>query len=182
MNPFDNPAGRYDSGFHIEQVCFERVFDAPGRTGNFSFEAGGKRQYGVILHGGEVPREGARIAVALAEPGNWQTIRAWRDLSTPDVHLYETVGMVLLEYAWLVYFCLPVVFGVTWLTFGLWAAVLVVTFLLCAGGAYLRHVIVRNRRLRRALGELDPPAPPRAGKRRLSWLARLRCALIGIAS
>lgn len=155
MNPFDNAAGRYDSSFHIEQVCFERVFDAPGRTGNFSFEAGGKRQYGVILHGGEVPREGARVAVALAKPGNWQTIRAWRDLSTPDVHIYETVGMVVLDYLWLVAFSLPVVFGITWITFGLWAAVLVVASLLAAGAVYLRQVVVRNRRMARALGGLD---------------------------
>lgn len=182
MNAFDITVSRYDSTFHIEQVCFERIFDAPGRSGHFSFEAGGKRQYGVILHGGSVPREGDRVAVALAEPGNWQTIRAWRDLATPDVHLYETVGDVMLGYAWFGYFSLPVVAGVTWLAFGPWAALLAVALLLWAGAAYLRRVARRNRRMDQALRDLDPPAPPAGGKRRPAWLARLGWAWFGSAS
>lgn len=179
MNPFDNAANRYDSSFHIEQVCFERIFDAPSRSGNFSFEAGGKRQYGVMLHGGDVPHEGARYAVALAEPGNWQTIRAWRDLSTPDVHLYETVGSVLFTYAWFGYMGLPIVFGVMWLAFGLWAGLLAVVFLLGAGAAYLRRVVVRNRRMDQALRDVDPAAPPGTGKRRPSWFARFSWVWFG---
>jgi len=151
MNPFDNAAGRYDSTFHVETVCFERIFDAPARTGSFSFEAAGKRHYGVILHGGDVPREGARYAVALAEPGNWQTIRAWRDLSTSDVHLHETVWMVVMEYAWLVYFVFPLLLGMALFGLGGWAALAVLAASVWAGAAWLRRVVRRNRAMARAL-------------------------------
>lgn len=151
MNSFDNAASRYDDGFHIERVCFERIFDAPHRSGNFSFEAGGKRQYGVILQGGDVPAQGSHYAVALAEAGNWQTIRAWRDLSTPDVHIYETAWQVALNYAWFGYMGLPVVFGVAWMSLGLVPALLVLALLVGLGAAYFRRVVRRNRCMEQAL-------------------------------
>ncbi|MGF6273097.1 hypothetical protein ABIB38_001455 [Massilia sp. UYP11] len=178
MQSLDTTNTRYITAFHLEQVCFERIFDAPGRTGYFSFEAAGKRQYGVMLPDGEVPREGAHYAVVLAEKDNWQAIMAWRDLSTPHVYIRETAWQVVRNYAWLGYVGMPAVLGVTLVAFGGWAALAVLALMLWGGAAYLRHVIRRNRRIEQALLDVPPQAPP--GMRcdhTVSWRTRVIKAL-----
>lgn len=174
MKSIDTTNSRYVTEFHLERVCFERIFDAPGRTGHFSFEAAGKRQFGVMLPEGDVPREGAHYAVILAEKGNWQAVMAWRDLSTPHVYIRETAWQVVGQYAWLAYFGMPAVLGVTFVAFGGWAALAVLGLTVWGGVAYLRHVIRRNRRIEQALLDVPPQAPP--GMRldhTVSWRTRV---------
>ena len=70
---------------YIETVRFERVFDV--QSGAFSFEGGGKREFAVMFDHARVPTAGSTFAVALGEPGNWQKVLGWRDLSSPTVGL-----------------------------------------------------------------------------------------------
>jgi hypothetical protein len=154
---------RHDTGMHLHQVRFERIFDAPGRTGMFSFEAGGKREYGVQLFGGAVPRAGSRYAVVLAEADNWQTIVGWRNLETPDVHLRETVLQTVFQQAWLAYAGLPVLLAITLLTTSLPVALLVLALAIVAAVVHLRRVRQRARALAALLRGVPPPIPPGAG-------------------
>lgn len=164
MKHRDPQSPAYGAGLHLEQVCFERVFDAPGPNSIFSFEAAGMRQYGVNFAGSPVPQAGARFAVVLAEPGNWQKVLGCRDLATPDVYLRETVWGVVSDFAFLGYFGLPVVLGITLMAFGGWAALAVLILSVWAAAAYLRHVLRRSRAIARMLREAPPSVPPGAGR------------------
>lgn len=168
----------YDSELHLEQVRFERVFDAPGPNGVFSFEAGGRREYGVSFLGSPVPRAGSQFAVVLAERGNWQTVLGCRDLATPDIYLRQTVWQVASDFAWLAYVAVPVVAGMTLAAVGGWAALAVVALSVWAGAAYLRRVLRRSRTIARMLREAPPRVPPGAGRDPdPSWAQRILRAL-----
>ena len=67
---------RVEDVAEIVQITFDRVFDVQGRM--FSFESGGRKEYGVSFSDGTVPRDGSRYAVALVEDGNWQKVIGWR--------------------------------------------------------------------------------------------------------
>lgn len=152
---------RHATGLHLEVVRFERIFDAPGRTvGMFSFEAAGKREYGVRLFDGAVPRAGSHYAVVLAEQGNWQTIIGWRDLATPDVYLRQTVLRTLFEQAWLAYVGLPVLLLIAVITSSLWIALAVLAVALVACVVYLRRVWQRARAIDTLLRNVPPQVPP----------------------
>jgi len=81
---------------HIERVRFDRVFDTQPRGGAFSFDSAGKTVYGVALPGRRIPREGATLALVLAQAGNWQSVLGWRDLGTQETALADSVlGIVV---------------------------------------------------------------------------------------
>lgn len=136
---------RHDTGPHLELVRFERIFDAPGGTGMFSFEADGRCEYGVRLFDGAVPHAGARYAVVLAEAGNWQTIVGWRDLSMPDVVLRDTVLQAALRQAWLAYLGVPALLAIALLTARLWPPLVVLALMLSASVTCLYRVRRRGR-------------------------------------
>jgi len=72
---------------HIERIRIDRVFDAQPRSGDFSFDTGGRAVYGVRLPGGAIPREGATLALAFRRPGDWSSLAGWRDLDSHEVVL-----------------------------------------------------------------------------------------------
>ena len=145
----------------IVQLTFDRVFDVQGRM--FSFESGGKKQYGVSFSDGTVPRDGARYAVALVEEGNWQKVVGWRDLSTPHVVLAETAWDVARDQAWSLYWFGPVfVFGAL-LFVGGWAALAVLALFLWGAVYFVRRARERNRLVDQALRDIPPAAPPGSG-------------------
>ncbi|WP_306397425.1 hypothetical protein [Telluria beijingensis] len=80
---------------HVERVRFDRVFDVRERLEEFSFEDGGRPVYGVRALGLGIPREGAIYAVVFLEPGNWETVVGWRDLTTARVELRRSNWTVI---------------------------------------------------------------------------------------
>lgn len=155
------------TGFHLEQVRFERIFDAPGHTGLFSFEAGGQRQFGVDLLDSEVPREGSHYAFVLAEPGNWQTLLGWRDLSTPDVVVRDTTRQCAPYVVSMAYSLVPMLMAFGWLVFGAWTVPVIAVLALCAAVLYVRLALRRSRTIERMLCEVPPQVPPGAGRKRM---------------
>ncbi|WP_306397426.1 hypothetical protein [Telluria beijingensis] len=145
----------------IVQLTFDRVFDVQGRM--FSFESGGRKEYGVSFSDGTVPRDGARYAVALVEESNWQKVIGWRDLSTPNVVLAETAWDVAHEQAWSLYWFGPFfIFGAL-LFLGIWAALAVLVLFLWGAVYFVRQARERNRLVDQALRDVPPAAPPGSG-------------------
>lgn len=142
----------------IETVQFDRVFDV--QSGTFSFEAGGKREYSVVLDHKTVPRAGDSYAVALDEPGNWQKIVGWRDLTSATVGLKRSAWAVassLLLDIYLFGIIIPaaaLVFG------GVWAGLLAVVVMMVGAGAIVYGAALHNRKVARALRDVPPTAPP----------------------
>jgi hypothetical protein len=173
MNRHDSTRSRGSTGFDLEQVRFERIFDAPSRTGTFSFEADGKRQFGVDLLDSEVPHEGSHYAFVLAEPGNWQTLLGWRDLSTSRVVVRDTLRQLAPHIVWMAYAIVPLVMVLAWRLFGGWAVPVVAALAVCAGLAFARTLLRRHRTIERILCEVPPAAPPGSGRERTqSWRQR----------
>ncbi|MEM8512134.1 hypothetical protein RCH14_001434 [Massilia sp. MP_M2] len=139
---------------HIETVRFERVFDV--QSGMFSFEAGGKREFAVAFDHESVPNAGSTFAVALSEPGNWQKVLGWRDLSSPTVGLRYSAWFMAIDLLLDTYFIGIVVLAAALLFGGPWAAL--VAFIAMALGAVALVVAsaVRNRQIERALLSVSP--------------------------
>jgi Flp pilus assembly protein TadB len=165
-------SARVEDFAHIVQVTFDRVFDVQGSL--FSFESGGKKEYGVNFSDGTVPRDGSRYAIALVERGNWQKVVGWRDLSTPDVVLAESAWDVALAQAWIVYWFGPFFVLGALLFLGGWVALAVLLLFLWAAVYFVRQARERNRLVDQALRDIPPAAPPgngpRIGKTGKTWL------------
>jgi hypothetical protein len=73
-----------ETAMHVENIRFDEVFDAAESSGCFSFRSDSRTVYGVRLHNRVIPRSGSTFAVAFAEPGNWNTVLGWRELSSAD--------------------------------------------------------------------------------------------------
>jgi hypothetical protein len=73
-----------ETGMHVQNIRFDEVFDAAESSGFFSYRSDGRTVYGVRLHNRVIPRSGSTFAVAFAEPGNWNTLLGWRELSSAD--------------------------------------------------------------------------------------------------
>ena len=78
-------------------VKFDRVFDLHRRVGGpyathtqFSFESDGHTQYSVSAPGLPTIEAGMTVTVVLAEPGNWQSLKGWRNWSNGSYALPET--------------------------------------------------------------------------------------------
>lgn len=155
----------------IVQVTFDRVFDVQGML--FSFESGGKKEYGVSFSDGSVPRSGSRYAVALVEEGNWQKIIGWRDLATTEVVLAETGWDAAWSQAEMLYILAPAFIVAALVFIGPWAALVMLGLFLGFAVWFVRRAVLRNRLVDQALRDVDPPAPagngPRIGKRGKRW-------------
>jgi len=138
---------------HIETVRFDRVFDV--KWGYFSFEANGKPEYGVAFDGEVVPRAGATFAVVLDEPGNWQKVTGWRDLSSATVGLKRSAWDIAFDLVMDMYlFGLLIPF--TALLFGgPWAGLLAVVAMVLAAGAIVVGAVLHNRQIERVLHALS---------------------------
>lgn len=178
MSRHNSIHSRDKTGFHLEQVRFERIFDAPGRTGTFSFEADGKRQFGVDLLDSEVPCEGSHYAFVLAEQGNWQTPLGWRDLSTSRVVVRDKLRQFAPHIVWMAYAIVPLMMGLAWRLFGGWAVPVVAVLTVCAGLAFVRTLRQRHRTIERMLCEVPPETEPGAGCRcKQTWRQRFTTLL-----
>ena len=139
---------------HIETVRFERVFDVHG--GLFSFQADGKREFAVVFDHKSVPTAGSTFAVALSEPGNWQNVIGWRDLSASRIGLKSSPWFIatdlLLEmcFSGIALLAAAVVFG------GPWAALVAFIALVVGSCTLVIVCALRNRRIRRALLAISP--------------------------
>jgi len=153
---------------HIETVRFDRVFDV--QSGTFSFEAGGKRQFAVIFDNELVPTAGSTFAVALDEPGNWQQVIGWRDVSGSTVGLKRSavwVALDLLFDIWIIGIVIPIaalLFG------GPWAGLVALVAMLVGAVAIVVGCARRNRQIERALlavspGQAGAVTTPFAGQR-----------------
>lgn len=145
----------------IVQVTFDRVFDVQGRM--FSFESGGRKEYGVSFSDGTVPRDGSRYAVALVEDGNWQKVIGWRDLSTDDVYLAESGWDAAWSQASILYLFAPVFIAAVLVFIGPWPALALLVLFVSSSAWIVRRAVQRNRLVEQALRDLDPPAPPGTG-------------------
>lgn len=158
----------------IQQVCFDRVFDAQPDSGDFSFESAGKRQFGVRLAPGHIPRAGATYAVALRAKDDWQKIIGWRDLSTPHVTLMQSTWDVLCGEMYILYMAGPGFIAAALVFFGGWAMLAALLLLLCLAAWTIRWAARRNRLVEQALREVPPAAPPGSGPViPASWPGRL---------
>jgi hypothetical protein len=143
---------------YIETIHFDRVFDV--QSGNFSFEAGGKRQFGVVFDHEVVPRVGDTYAVALDAQGNWQKVVGWRDLATATVGLKRSAWAVASDLFFDIYI-LGLIFPAAALVFsGIWTALLTVVVMVLAAGAIVRGAVLHNRKVVRALRAVPPSVPP----------------------
>lgn len=157
---------------HIEQISFDRVFDGQALTGSFSFERGGWPVYGVSVPGMAIPTEGATYAVAFAEPGNWEKVLGWRDLSTPTVYLRETTWQFAIRRLPFLYLAAPVPVGMAMAVGGYRAATPLAALMLLAFAAAVRRAGWRNRWIRQALQAGRPavrPAMPSGWRAGLMW-------------
>jgi len=142
----------------VEQVRFDSVFDVQARAGLFSFKAGGRPHYGVVLPGRTIPREGARYKVVMAQAGNWHSVLGWRDLDSGRVTLHESVAGIawrMIESTWC--YALPVLAIGLWIS-GPWGAL---GGLLLGAGALAfkgRRALKRHRAVCRALHATTPAA------------------------
>ncbi|MGM9481883.1 hypothetical protein ACS5PN_11925 [Roseateles sp. NT4] len=73
-------------------LTLERVFDIQRyesarhrpRTTHFSFEAGGRKHYGVRVAGWPRVQAGDNLTAVLRSADNWQTLAGWKNLSTGE--------------------------------------------------------------------------------------------------
>jgi hypothetical protein len=139
---------------YIETVRFERVFDV--QSGTFSFEAGGKCEFAVVLDHARAPMAGSTYAVALSEPGNWQKVLGWRDLSSPTVGLTYNPRFIVIDLVLDLYLLGLAVFAATWLFGGPWAALAAFVAMVFGSVAPVVFNALRNRQVEQALLAVSP--------------------------
>jgi hypothetical protein len=139
---------------YIETVRFERVFDV--QSGTFSFEAGGKCEFAVVLDHKRAPTAGSTYAVALSEPGNWQKVLGWRDLSSPTVGLTYNPRFIVIDLVLDLYLLGLAVFAAAWLFGGPWAALAAFVAMVFGSVAPVVFNALRNRQVEQALLAVSP--------------------------
>ena len=139
---------------HIKTVRFERVFDV--QSGTFSFEAGGKCEFAVVLDHKRAPTAGSAFAVALSEPGNWQKVLGWRDLSSPTVGLTYNPRFIVIDLVLDLYLLGLAVFAAAWLFGGPWAALAAFVAMVFGSVAPVVFNALRNRQVEQALLAVSP--------------------------
>jgi hypothetical protein len=145
---------------HVECIRFDEVFDAPARTGAFSFRSGGRATYGITLPGRAIPRAGTALAVAFARPGDWAGVLGVRDLATGRVLLRAPAWLVTLDTlcdAWLLG---PALLALGLAAGGLAGAAIALALLTGAAGWLLVRAVRANRQIRAALGAAGSEPPP----------------------
>jgi len=139
---------------YIETVRFERVFDV--QSGTFSFEAGGKCEFAVVLDHERAPTAGSTFAVALSEPGNWQKVLGWRDLSSPTVGLTYNPRFIVIDLVLDLYLLGLAVLAAAWLFGGPWAALAAFVAMVLGSVAPVVFSALRNRQVEQALLAVSP--------------------------
>lgn len=139
---------------YIETVRFERVFDV--QSGTFSFEAGGKCEFAVVLDHKRAPTAGSTFAVALSEPGNWQKVLGWRDLSSPTVGLTYNPRFIVIDLVLDLYLLGLAVLAAAWLFGGPWAALAAFVAMVLGSVAPVVFSALRNRQVEQALLAVSP--------------------------
>ncbi|MBB6136375.1 hypothetical protein HD842_004553 [Massilia aurea] len=139
---------------YIETVRFERVFDV--QSGTFSFEAGGKCEFAVVLDHARAPTAGSTYAVALSEPGNWQKILGWRDLSRPTVGFTYRPWFLAVDLVLDLYLLGFAILVAAWLFGGPWAALAAFVSLVLGAVARIAFSALRNRQIEQALLAVSP--------------------------
>lgn len=143
---------------HIETVRFERVFDV--QSGTFSFEAEGKREFAVVFDHKSVPAAGSTFAVAFEEPGNWQTVTGWRDLSTTRVKLQRSAWVIAIDMLLDMYLygipILVIVLGGALVLGGLWACLVALVLIMLGACAIVVGGALHNRQIEQALLAVSP--------------------------
>jgi len=139
---------------YIETVRFERVFDV--QSGTFSFEAGGKCEFAVVLDHARAPMAGSTYAVALSEPGNWQKVLGWRDLSSPTVGFTYSPWFLGLDLVLDLYLLGIAVLAAAWLFGGPWAALAAFVAMVLGSVGRVGFSALRNRQIARALLAVSP--------------------------
>lgn len=139
---------------YIETVRFERVFDV--QSGTFSFEAGGKCEFAVVLDHARAPTAGSAFAVALGEPGNWQKVLGWRDLSSPTVGLTYNPRFIVIDLVLDLYLLGLAVLAAAWLFGGPWAALAAFVAMVLGSVAPVVFSALRNRQVEQALLAVSP--------------------------
>lgn len=140
---------------HVERVRFDRVFDVHEHRKEFSVESGGRPVYGITALGLGIPREGASYAVAFLEPGNWETVVGWRDLSTARVELRRSNWAVI---TLAMPFWVPMMPGVIAVSDDPGASKVFLTLaatIIVASVVHGGRGLLRNRRAERALREAN---------------------------
>lgn len=140
---------------HIERIDFDEVFDVQAGRGDFSFRSRGQVHYGVHLRPGTVPQAGAAWLVAFSRRGDWSSVLAWRNIRHGTIAFKEAAWLAMLSelatLAWMAPF-----FLVAALLLAGPGTALAVLLLICAyAGLRLVRIGNRNRRLRRALREVE---------------------------
>jgi hypothetical protein len=139
---------------YIETVRFERVFDV--QSGIFSFEAGGKCEFAVVFDHKRVPTAGSTFAVVLSEPGNWQKVLGWRDLSSPTVGFTYSPWFMAIDLVLDLYFLGIAVFAAAWLFGGPWAALAAFAAMVLGEVGLVVFSALRNRQIGQALLAVSP--------------------------
>jgi len=139
---------------HIETVRFERVFDVYG--GLFSFQADGKREFAVVFDHKSVPTAGSTFAVALSEPGNWQNVIGWRDLSSSRIGVKRSPWFIATDLLLEMCFGGIALLAAAWVAGGPLAALVAFIALAVGSGTIVTVCALRNRRIRRALLAVSP--------------------------
>jgi hypothetical protein len=144
---------------HVECIRFDDVFDAPARTGVFSFRSGGRATYGVTLPGRAIPPAGTTLAVAFARAGDWSGPLGVRDPATGRITLHAPAWLVALDAlcdAWLVG---PALLGLGLAAGGLAGVAVALVLLTGAASWVLARAVRANRRVRAALSAAGAPPP-----------------------
>ena len=139
---------------YIETLRFERVFDV--QSGTFSFEAGGKCEFAVVLDHARAPTAGSTYAVALGEPGNWQKVLGWRDLSRPTVGFTYSPWFLALDLVLDLYLLGIAVLAAAWLFGGPWAALAAFVAMVLGSVGRVVFSALRNRQIEQALLAVSP--------------------------
>ena len=85
----------------LETVRFDRVFGITKTSQNrmpvtlFGFQSGDHIEYSAAAPGEPRIEAGMTVTAYLREPGNWQTVVAWRDHGSGEIICEAEVGWVL---------------------------------------------------------------------------------------
>jgi hypothetical protein len=81
----------------LATVTFDRIFDLHRRVGGrfptyteFGFESGGQVHYSVSVPGLPTIETGMKVTALLAEAGNWQSLKGWRNWSNGELAIPAT--------------------------------------------------------------------------------------------
>jgi hypothetical protein len=109
-----------------------------------------------VLDHARAPTAGSAFAVALSEPGNWQKVLGWRDLSSPTVGLTYNPRFIVIDLVLDLYLLGLAVLAAAWLFGGPWAALAAFVAMVLGSVAPVVFSALRNRQVEQALLAVSP--------------------------